>query len=70
MITESETTSTLMMTYFLSDSADEKVKILDMLEQFHTDDLKKVFSAFDGKKVIVKTFDTLVFLFIKNIFFP
>ena len=62
IIKGSDTAVRLLRTYFLSNNNDEKVHILDQVEVYLKNELKKIFAAFESKEIVVKLFDTMVIL--------
>jgi hypothetical protein len=60
IVKSSDAAVRLLRTFFLSNNNDEKGHILDQVEIYLKNELKKIFAAFDGKEIVVKLFDTMV----------
>lgn len=62
IIKSSDAVVRLLRTFFLSSNSEEKGRILDQVELYLKNELKKIFAAFDDKEIVVKLFDTMVIL--------
>ena len=65
MVTNSDAIVRVLRTFFLSNSQEEKGRMLDQLEGHLAVEFKKIFAGFDEKEIVVKLFDTMASLSIR-----